>query len=78
MSRADYERPAWNQIDDIYQCRKCSREQIVQAGFSASMPCPYCGGFVDRIGERYPASPDDWDECRDTQDGEWRRKGRWD
>lgn len=74
MSRSDYERPAHYQIERLYQCRRCRHEQRVSAGLSPSMPCPRCGGWVDRIGESYPASADDWDEYRDAVSGPWRRK----
>lgn len=76
MPRTDYERPAWYQIDSIYQCENCNHEQIVRAGFSAIMPCPMCGGYVSRVGESYPGNVDDWDEVRSGYDinGEWVRK----
>ena len=73
MSR-DHERPAWYQIENIYRCRNCGREQHVRAGESARMPCPDCRGFVDRIGESYPASRKDWDEERDGYYSPWRQK----
>lgn len=74
MSRSDYERPAWYQINTLYRCQKCGHEQDVRAGESARMPCPMCRGFVVKIGESYPGSADDWDEERDGLYGEWRQK----
>lgn len=64
MSRGDYERPAWYQIERIYTCTKCGHEQRVSGQFQAQMPCPDCGGFVQSAGESYPASADDWDEVK--------------
>jgi hypothetical protein len=74
MSRADYERPAFNQISRHYKCRKCGQEQEVPNGFSAAMPCPSCRGYVEFVGESYPASADDWDEVRDGVNEPWRQK----
>jgi len=28
------------------------------------MPCPQCGGYVESLGESYPANSQDWDERR--------------
>ena len=64
MSRSDYERPAFYQVNRIYRCRACGHEQEVPPGFSAQMPCPMCGGYVDRVGESYPGDPDAWDEVK--------------
>lgn len=74
MNRGDYERPAWYQIERLYQCRSCKHEQRVRAGESAVMPCYYCGGWVEHTGESYPGSANDWDECRDSVSSPWRRK----
>ncbi len=72
MSRGNYERPAWYQINKIYRCRKCELEQEIPAGYSAQMPCPDCGGYVDRIGESYPGNVDEWDEVK--VNGDWVNK----
>ncbi len=76
MSRADYERPSEQQVNKIFKCRKCKREQEIPFGSSAQMPCPSCGGFVDLVGESYPGNPDDWDEVKQGYDinGPWVRK----
>lgn len=73
MSR-DHERPAWYQVESIYKCQSCQREQIVRAGESARMPCPDCRGWVARVGESYPASRQDWHEERDGYYSPWRQK----
>lgn len=64
MSRSDYERPAFYQIQKIYRCQKCGHEQHPPAGFSAAMPCPQCRGWVECVGESYPGNADDWDEVK--------------
>ena len=74
MSRADYRRPADYQIRQVAKCAACGSEneymndQQVDGG-----RCP-CGGTLRVIGESYPASSNDWDEERDSQDGEWHRR----
>ncbi len=72
MPRGDYERPAHYQVYQIYQCAKCGDEQEVQSGYSAQMPCSHCGGYINRVGESYPASPDVWDEVKIGN--EWHNK----
>lgn len=74
MSRADYRRPADYQVRQIAKCGSCSAEseyvndQLVDGGRCG------CGGTLRVIGESYPADSNDWDEERDTQDGQWRRR----
>lgn len=74
MSRADYYRPASYQVRQIARCDTCRCEtefmsdQHVDGGRCA------CGGVLRVIGESYPASSDEWDEERDSVDGEWRRR----
>ena len=77
MTRSDYERPAWYQIHKIYKCTKCGHEQDIPQGYSAQFPCPYCGRFVARIGESYPASANDWDEERINSRGQRDINGNW-
>jgi tRNA G26 N,N-dimethylase Trm1 len=77
MSRSDYERPAWYQIEKLYKCRRCGLEQKVPQGDSAQFPCPYCRGFVERIGESYPGDSNDWDEERINFHGERDINGTW-
>ncbi len=72
MSASNYFRPADYQINDHYKCSSCgaATEQVSIYGVGQ---CE-CGGSFVKVGESYPASSDDWDEERDTQDGEWRRR----
>jgi len=70
MSTSDYRRPADYQINDIYECATCGAESE-QVSIYGAGHC-MCGGSLVKVGESYPASSDDWDECRDTQDGAWR------
>lgn len=74
MSRADYERPARYQINTVARCETCRQEREYSSDQSLSGARCFCGGSLTVVGESYPASADDWDEERDTQDGEWRRK----
>lgn len=70
---SDHHRPADYQVDEVYQCRRCGDEQVVPSCYAARMPCPRCGGFVDKAGESYPADSSEWDEVR-TKDGHWINK----
>ena len=75
MSKADYYRPSRDQIRQVARCSSCGREREYDSDLSVDgSPC-YCGaGRMVVCGESYPASADDWDEERDPQDGEWRRR----
>jgi len=77
MSRSDYERPAWYQIEKLYRCKKCGYEQRMPQGYYAQFPCPMCKGFVERIGESYPANADDWDEEKTNSRGQRDVNGNW-
>lgn len=72
MSQADYYRPADYQINEHYECSSCGAENE-QVSIYGVGQCS-CGGSFIKVGESYPASCDDWDEQRDTQDGEWHRR----
>lgn len=72
MSRSDYERPADYQIFTIYKCLSCGNE-IEVCSYETATYC-YCGGTFDRIGESYPADPNEWDECRDDYYSSWHKK----
>ena len=74
MSRGDYEKPAWYQINKIYECQSCGYRQEIPLGMMAQMPCPCCGGWVTKIGESYPSNADDWDMERDNTNAPWRYK----
>lgn len=71
MSRSDYRRPADYQVNIIYRCDTCRREIGLISVYGVG-PCS-CGGTFQECGESYPANSNDWDEERDTQDGEWHR-----
>jgi hypothetical protein len=72
VARSDYYRPSENQIRHHYKCDTCKAEIELMFGDSADT-CP-CGGTMRFSGESYPANSDEWDEERDTQDGEWHRR----
>ena len=72
MNRSDYRRPADYQVNILYRCATCRRE-VEQVSVYGVGRC-HCGGELEQIGESYPASADDWDEERNTQDGEWHRR----
>lgn len=74
MSRSDYARPADYQINKIYRCGTCRRETEHPSIYA---PPECCGSEMTECGESYPASADEWDEVRDTQDGEWHNRGRY-
>lgn len=74
MSASDYRRPSQGQIDTVYCCGHCRRE-TEHPSIYAAPEC--CGTPMNAVGESYPASSEDWDEARDTVDGEWRERGRW-
>lgn len=69
----NYRRPADYQITHFYRCTQCGHEEEVQSFYAGPESC-YCGGHMQFAGESYPASSEEWDEERDTQDGEWRRR----
>lgn len=71
MSRADYRRPAWYQVEREYKCKKCGMQQKPCAGSSAIMPCPSCGGYVELQSQSYPANVDDWDVSRRDTNSPW-------
>jgi len=74
MSRADYRRPADYQVRQIGKCDSCGAEnEYMNNQLVDGEPCG-CGGTLRVIGESYPASADDWDEERDTRDGQWRSR----
>jgi len=66
---SENKRPADYQVMDIYECATCGAEseQVSVYGAGHCM----CGGSFVKVGESYPASTDDWDEQRDTQDGQF-------
>jgi hypothetical protein len=70
----DYRRPSDYQIDIIYVCGNCRRE-TTHPSIYAAPEC--CGTPMNQLGESYPANSADWDEERDTVDGDWRNRGRW-
>jgi DNA-directed RNA polymerase subunit RPC12/RpoP len=72
MSRTDYLRPAWYQVQQVARCGTCGREADFSADQAVDGARCTCGGRWSVIGESYPASSDDWDEERDRVDGEWR------
>ncbi len=74
MNRSDYARPSQGQIDNIYMCRNCRRETTHPSIYA---PPECCGTEMEKLGESYPADSGEWDEVRDTVDGEWRDRGRW-
>jgi hypothetical protein len=74
MSRSDYQRPSQQQIDNIYTCPVCQRE-TTHPSYYAPPTC--CGLPMNYVGESYPSDPEEWNEVRDTQDGEWYERGRW-
>ena len=74
MSRADYRRPADYQVLQVAKCSVCGREGEYQNDQVVDGLSCACGGILKVIGESHPANPDDWDEERDTQDGEWHRR----
>ena len=74
MSRSDYLRPANYQIHQIAKCGSCGIESEYADDQQVDGGRCMCGGSLRVIGESYPASSDDWDEERDTQDGQWRRR----
>lgn len=73
MSRSDYYRPAEYQIRDIYRCTSCGAENEYHHDQAVEGTSCHCGGRLTKMGESYPADPDDWDEQRDP-DGEWRQR----
>lgn len=74
MSRSDYEKPAWYQINKIYECQQCGDKQEIPLNMMAQMPCPCCGGWVTRVGGSYPGNANDWDMERDNINAPWRYK----
>lgn len=72
MSKSDYLRPSANQINTIYRCAYCGSEHEIE-GWNGTVPV-CCGTSMQVSGESYPATSDDWEEERDTQDGEWRQR----
>lgn len=70
----DYRRPADYQIRQIAKCNSCGAENEYMNDQQVDGGRCCCGGALAVIGESYPASSDDWDEERDTQDGEWHRR----
>lgn len=72
MSKSDYLRPSANQINTIYRCASCGSEHEIEV-WNGSVPV-CCGANMQVSGESYPANSDDWEEERDTQDGEWRQR----
>jgi hypothetical protein len=74
MTKAYYRRPADYQISQIAKCGTCSAESEYMNDQTVDGGRCFCGGTLRVIGEIYPLSADDWDEERDTQDGEWRRR----
>lgn len=74
MSRSDYRRPAEYQIRHHYRCASCGNEQEFMSDQTVEGGrCP-CGGTLTFAGESYPGDSNDWDEERDSQDGEWRQR----
>lgn len=71
---SDYRRPADYQVDNIYVCGHC-RHETTHPSIYAPPDC--CGVPMNRLGESYPGNSNDWDEVRDTPDGDWRNRGRW-
>lgn len=71
MSKSDYLRPSATQIDNVYRCGVCGSERDHP---SVYVPPNCCGREMSQLGESYPASSDEWEEERDTCDGEWRRR----
>lgn len=74
MSRSDYRRPADYQIRQVARCELCSSEGEYSNDQQIDGGKCQCGGTLHVVGESYPSNSDDWDEERDTQDGEWRRR----
>ena len=75
MPRADYRRPSVGQIRKIFRCDRCGDE--VEAGPQedyAGARCGSCLGTYYAAGEGYPSSSEEWDEERDSMDGQWRRR----
>ncbi len=72
MSKSDYRRPADYQINDVYQCDRCRRE-VEQVSVYGVGQCS-CGGNLQKVGESYPASAEDWDEERDATNSECHRR----
>lgn len=68
---SDYYRPSQGQIDNCYRCNSCGSERDHPSIYAAPL-C--CGREMVKSGESYPASPEDWDEERDTVDGDWRSR----
>jgi ribosomal protein L37AE/L43A len=66
---SDYRRPADYQINDHYECSSCG-QKAEQVSIYGVGQCS-CGGSFVKTGESYPASSDDWDEQRDTCDGQF-------
>jgi DNA-directed RNA polymerase subunit RPC12/RpoP len=69
MARSDYYRPSESQIRHHYKCSTCGAETEIESCYSADA-C-HCGGRMQFSGESYPADSREWNEERDTVDGEW-------
>jgi hypothetical protein len=74
VSRSDYRRPADYQVRQIAKCSACGREGEYMNDQQVDGTRCRCGGSLQVIGESYPADSEEWDEERDTQDGQWRRR----
>ena len=69
---SDYRRPADYQIKDVYECQRCKAEFELESFYDVSSQRCHCGGSLQKVGESYPASSDDWHEERDGVNDEWR------
>ena len=74
MAKSDYYRPSQAQIRQVAECSHCRRHSEYDSQQNLDNARCACGGLLVVIGESYPASADDWDEERDTRDGEWHRR----
>lgn len=72
----DYRRPAAYQIRTVATCDMCSRQAEFDSYQTVDGESCHCGGRLRVTGESYPASSEDWDEERESVNGDWHQR-RW-